>query len=560
MTRVSFSLLVLLVALPSCKSVTIGGDGVDGGGGTGGGMTLVGCDQKIKVFMPCANGEPIYTCANGLWNIKCPDTSPVGGQGGMPGTGGAAGSGGAGGTSGTGTCQPRTFDADCFGGETTYTCVQRGGEWVWDYSCPNVRIDAGTGTCGPRTFDADCYGGEAKYTCVQRDGEWVWDHRCPDLPVDAGTIQPVDAASGCDPAKAAQAITAAGLTIVGEAQTLMESLPSSLSSGPNWGVKDSACRAGGYDLSVAAGKTVCLASFATTTLCQGVPTNAWVVMWDGAVRCIYQAVRPDSPMTPGVYAVHDSSCTSPDAGTSCPGENPASRTCRNFASECLPSSCTCGSPGSPNSWRCTADCRTAPLCPDAGAACSGTRIDNKQAASAYAEYVRQTNPQVAPRGSYLAEEKTVANLWDVLQAQLLFATWYDDDGTAGNTTAFLYRNCTITSVTQDSWFAEIDSGVVANGAFYFSWGSGSGIYRSNLGKLVPSGTAFLRTTSDAYFNPGSGPPGLVVSLENGRLVVDRARGKFNEWTNPERIGFLKDFGDRLAVVDANGKEISATLP
>jgi hypothetical protein len=511
--------------------------------------------------MPCANGEPIYTCTNGLWNIKCPDTSPVGGQGGMPGTGGAAGAGGAGGTSGTGTCQPRTFDADCFGGETTYTCVQRGGEWVWDYSCPRVPADAGIGTCGPRTFEVDCIGGGEVYTCVQRNGEWVWDYSCPGVPIDAGTVQPVDAAPGCDPAKAAQAVTAAGLTIVGEAQTMMETLPTSLASGPNWGVKDSECRAGGYDLSVAAGKTVCLASFATTSLCQGEPTNAWVVMWDGSVRCIYQAVRPPSSLTPGVFAVHDSVCSTPDAGTtSCPGENPASRSCRNSATECIPSSCTCGSPGSPNSWRCTADCRTSPLCPDAGTACSGARIDNTQAASVFTEYMRNGTPEVKPTGSYRAEEKTVASLWETLQAQLFFATWYANDGTAGNTVAFLYRNCMVTLPTGDSMFSEIDSGVIANGVFYFSWGSGSGIYRSNLGKLALKGTTLTRTTSAAYFNPGSGPPGLVVSLENERLVVDRAWGKFNEWTNPERMGFLKDFGDRLAVVDSNGKEISTTLP
>jgi hypothetical protein len=151
---------------------------------------------------------------------------------------------------------------------------------------------------------------------------------------------------------------------VGEAQTVNVDLPSSLSSSANWGVKDIECRAGGYDLSVVAGKSVCLASFAITDLCQQQPTNAWVVMSEGTVRCIYKAVRPDSPMTPGVYSVHDSVCSAPDGGiASCPGPNPAARTCRTTASECIPSSCTCGAAGSSAStWGCTTDCRAFPLC------------------------------------------------------------------------------------------------------------------------------------------------------------------------------------------------------
>jgi hypothetical protein len=80
---------------------------------------------------------------------------------------------------------------------------------------------------------------------------------------------------------------------------------------------------------------------------------------------------------------------------------------------------------------------------------------------------------------------------------------------------------------------------------------------------MPDGATLVETTSPAYFNPGSGPPGLVVSLEEGRLVVYRATvywEKFNEWLYPEPMGFLKDFSDRLAVVDENGKELSTTLP
>jgi hypothetical protein len=180
--------------------------------------------------------------------------------------------------------------------------------------------------------------------------------------VDGGPAKPTDAAgpTGCDVAKAAQAVSSAGLVTVSVGQTLDVSLPSDLASSANWGVKEVECREGGYDLSAVAGKTVCLVSFATTTVCQDQPTDAWVVMSDGIVRCIYQAVRPGSDSAPGVYSVHDSLCSAPDAGVpACPGTNPAARTCRNTTSECIPSSCTCGSNGT---WGCTEDCRLLPLC------------------------------------------------------------------------------------------------------------------------------------------------------------------------------------------------------
>ncbi len=292
MTRASFLLIALSLALPSCDPVSLGGsqgDSVSLGGSQDDGGT-----------------QPVGAGGNG--GTGAIDTS-------APGQGGGAG------------------DA----------------EW-----------------CQPRTFDVDCAFGLATYTCVQRGGQWVWDHSCPDAPSDGGSALSVDAAValGCDPAKAAQAVSAAGLTISGEAQTMSVDLPSSLSASANWGVKESACRAGGYDLSAVAGESVCLVSFASTELCQDVPTDAWVVMSDDIVRCIYLAVRPGSPMTPGVYSVHDSTCSTADAAVpSCPGSNPAARTCRTTSEECIPSSCSCGASGT---WSCTTDCLALPLCSDAG--------------------------------------------------------------------------------------------------------------------------------------------------------------------------------------------------
>jgi hypothetical protein len=119
-------------------------------------------------------------------------------------------------------------------------------------------------------------------------------------------------------------------------------------------------------------------------------------------------------------------------------------------------------------------------------------------------------------------------------------------------------------LTEDcTMFGPILSGAVKSGTFYYSWGWGSGIYRTFLSKLAPDGTGLARTDSDPYYNSSGGPPSLVIALESGQLVVYRATvywEKFNEWLDPELIGTLVDYGDRLAIVDGNGRELPQVLP
>lgn len=71
--------------------------------------------------------------------------------------------------------------------------------------------------------------------------------------------------------------------------------------------------------------------------------------------------RPDAQADLGPDARPD---VGPDAPV-CSGTNPASRSCRTNANDCIPSACGCGADGF---WMCTTDCRTSlPLCADGGA-------------------------------------------------------------------------------------------------------------------------------------------------------------------------------------------------
>ncbi|MBN2575703.1 MAG: hypothetical protein JXP73_14145 [Deltaproteobacteria bacterium] len=198
-----------------------------------------------------------------------------------------------------------------------------------------------------------------------------------------------------------------------------------------------------------------------------------------------------------------------------------------------------------------------------GTGCAPTPIGEIQAAAEFLAYTFTTDPGFNPDASFEAEEITVPGLWEEMRAQL-FTGEVSVDGSTSLLCSFIYRECEITPVTGEcGWFGTISSGLVADGAFYYSWDSGSGIFRSALGKLAPSAATLLRTRSIDYFNPGSGPPGLVVDREGEQLLVYRAWvdwGKVNEWQNPEFMGTLADFGDRLAIVDDAGQELPSTLP
>jgi hypothetical protein len=264
------------------------------------------------------------------------------GTGGTPGTGGEpqfAGEAGISSNGGSGGSSP--IDAPVIGGQggfTELTCVYKGITYPYRVTWKD---DDNICWC-----DAVGGGGGLYATCVKPSSG------------DGGP------SLGCDTVAAERALSAMGIVPLGGGTISSATLPSDLASDPNWGVKDTECREGGYDLSPVAGKMVCLISFPTTETCQQLPAQVWVVMLQDAVHCIYKSAA----LTPGIYSVHDSLCSWADAGTPpCPGPNPAERTCKDTTSECIPSICTCGSPGSPNDWRCTTDCQTLLLCPpDAG--------------------------------------------------------------------------------------------------------------------------------------------------------------------------------------------------
>ncbi len=86
--------------------------------------------------------------------------------------------------------------------------------------------------------------------------------------------------------------------------TLEEELEQGSFNGPNWGLKNNACKFAGYpSLSSLTGDKVLLYHFSTKHKINSIPVDAWVVTHQDQVACIYLAARADQSVAPGIYSV-----------------------------------------------------------------------------------------------------------------------------------------------------------------------------------------------------------------------------------------------------------------
>jgi hypothetical protein len=213
---------------------------------------------------------------------------------------------------------------------------------------------------------------------------------------------------------------------------------------------------------------------------------------------------------------------------------------------------------------------------EAGVACSGVRLTVAEATvlytrAAYTQSLGAARPVYDPSRKFALEELSVDGLWEVLHAQLFAAT---EEGSAFPYCPVVFQACQGAWPIDDcdlarvSMTAVLRSGLVANGAFYYSWSWGSGIFQSRFGRLAPDGNGLARIVSNgSYTNPDGNPPPLVLQVAGADILVRRpdmtavtVSPAFNGWPTGELIGKVKEYDDHLALVDTNGVEIVRDLP
>jgi hypothetical protein len=163
-----------------------------------------------------------------------------------------------------------------------------------------------------------------------------------------------------------------------------------------------------------------------------------------------------------------------------------------------------------------------------------------EATTLYTKYAFDVQPTLVPTVVFQASELEVAGLWENMCAQLFFVSGTTENGDP-------FRDCTIlTHASQvfipagecSQGITPLKSGLVANGAFYFSWGSGSGISDSS----------------------SASSPATEISSPGSRAPFSSSTSIFNQWASLEQIGKLDDRGDTLEIVDAAGQPLASTLP
>ena len=196
--------------------------------------------------------------------------------------------------------------------------------------------------------------------------------------------------------------------------------------------------------------------------------------------------------------------------------------------------------------------------------CGGGHLTATEATTLYRRYAFEVQPDLNPTVTFEVSELDVAGLWEGLNVQLFQVIGRGEGGSFFRECTVLTHACQVFLPADDcvSFTSQLSSGRVVNGAFYFSWGSGSGVFRSRLGKLVPNGAQFTRSVSPEYFNANLAPPPLALQVSGADIFVHRAAHafEFNGEFAAEKLGKLKDLGDALVIVDDSGNPIATTLP
>ncbi len=101
------------------------------------------------------------------------------------------------------------------------------------------------------------------------------------------------------------------IQIAGGPQRMEMVLPASF-SGPDWGLKKSACEDGGYDLSPYVGKSVLFTSYPIDEKYNNESLDVWIISSGDKIACVYKAVGKDSNVAPGIFPVKDQSVNKND--------------------------------------------------------------------------------------------------------------------------------------------------------------------------------------------------------------------------------------------------------
>ena len=190
---------------------------------------------------------------------------------------------------------------------------------------------------------------------------------------------------------------------------------------------------------------------------------------------------------------------------------------------------------------------------DASADCDGRPLTQAQATTLFRDFVYRDIPTYNPVSEFSVEELQVPGAWEAMGIQLFSGGFPDDYGYVVNERPVVMRACKLYPLTK--WSSErLLSAVLVGSTLYYTVQAGSGIMYSELGRISLSGGGLQILQGADYGRPDG--LNLYLRASGGQIAVDLGTGmKFNSWSALQILGWLRDDGANIVVVDPAGAVI-----
>lgn len=174
------------------------------------------------------------------------------------------------------------------------------------------------------------------------------------------------------------------------------------------------------------------------------------------------------------------------------------------------------------------------------------------------KYAFETDPKLNPQTRFRIRPLEVNGLWEQLKLQAFNVDFLGPDGAAFNETSVLYHEGKVSHLAPSFGGYGLMSGLVHNGAFYFTHSSGSGVHRSHVVKLQIAEGKLKRWESGGFKDldllVAAGPGGTV-------RVFSGERDDAGHWKQGKQIGIVDEAGlAELRVVDGEGRVVEPWSP
>jgi hypothetical protein len=169
------------------------------------------------------------------------------------------------------------------------------------------------------------------------------------------------------------------------------------------------------------------------------------------------------------------------------------------------------------------------------------------------KYAFETTSKLNPQTRFRIRPLEVNDLWEQLELQAFNVDFLGPDGTAFNETSILYHEGKVSHLATSFGGYGLMSGLVHNGAFYFTYSWGSGVHRSHVVKLQIADGKLKRWESGGFMDldllVAAGPGGTVQVFSGERDDTGHLR-------QGKQIGIVEEAGPaELRIVDAGGRVV-----